>query len=109
MGDYGVITYLVAQRRAEIGVRVALGARPGDVVRLLLGEGVRLSLAGVALGALGALAVTRLLARLLFGVGATDPVAFLGTALALLGLAVLASVVPAWRAASIGPVEVLRS
>jgi len=109
VGVYGVISYAVAQRRAELGVRMALGARPADVVRLLLGEGVRLSLAGVLVGVVGALAVTRLLTGLLFGVGATDPVSFLGVALGLLALAVLASVIPAWRATRIGAVEVLRS
>ncbi len=109
VGVYGVISYAVAQRRAELGVRMALGARPADVVRLLLGEGVRLSLAGVLAGVVGALALTRLLAGLLFGVGATDPVSFLGVALGLLGAAVLASVIPAWRATGIGPVEVMRS
>ncbi len=109
LGVYSVIAFLVTQRTREIGVRVALGARTGDVVRLVLRQGTVLALAGVVIGTVAALLVTRLLTRFLFGIGATDPVAFGVVVLLLVGVALLASWVPARRAARVEPMQVLRN
>jgi putative ABC transport system permease protein len=109
MGIYGVTSYLVSQRRAEIGVRVALGAQRIDVLRLVVGHGAVLTATGIAVGIAAALGITRLLGRLLYGVGAADPVSF-GAAVAALALvALLATALPAWRAARLDPVEALRN
>lgn len=108
VGLYGVVAYLVAQRRGEIGVRLALGAVPAQVGRLVVLQSVRLAVGGVALGLLGALAATRVLRSLLFGVSATDPVTLAGAALFLVAVAALASYAPARRAARVDPIEVLR-
>jgi putative ABC transport system permease protein len=108
VGLYGVIAYSVTQRRQEIGIRVALGARLTDVTRLVLRQGATLTVAGVALGLVAAVAGGQLVAGLLFGVGARDPMVFSGVA-ALLGvIALAASYVPARRAARVDPMEVLR-
>jgi putative ABC transport system permease protein len=109
VGIYGVISYAVAQRRQEIGVRMALGASRGDVVRLVVGNGITLAGVGLALGVVLALAVTRLLASQLYDVGATDPLTFAATALVLGTVALLASWIPARRAARVQPTESLRS
>jgi len=109
IGIYGVVSYGVAQRTSEIGVRTALGASRRDVLRLVLGDGLRLALAGVVLGVVGALAATRAMATLLFGVTATDPATFAATAAALTVVATLASLVPALRATRIDPIEALRA
>ena len=109
IGIYGVVSYGVAQRTSEIGVRMALGAGRGDVLRLVVGGGLRLALAGVALGVAGALAATRAMATLLFGVTATDPATFVATTVALAGVATAASLVPALRATRIDPIEALRA
>ncbi len=108
LGVYGVISYLVAQRRQEIGVRIALGAQGADVVRLILREGARLAAAGIALGAGIALAATRFIAGLLYGVSSADPLAFAAVAIALGAVVLLASAIPACRAARIEAVSILR-
>jgi predicted permease len=109
LGVYSVISYLVTQRTREIGVRVALGAQRTDVLRLVVGEGVRLALIGLAIGVLGSLLLTRLLRGLVFGVSTTDPVAFGIVILGLAIVAVLAAYLPGRRAARVDPMEVLRS
>jgi len=108
VGLYGVVSYLVEQRRDEIGIRVALGARPLDIVGMVVGGGLWLATLGVVAGVAGALALTRLLGGLLYGVSPVDLVAFAGTAAGLLALAAAACAVPARRAAALDPVEALR-
>jgi predicted permease len=108
VGLYGVIAYSVSQRIRELGVRAALGADRGDLVRLVVGQGMRLAAIGVALGVLAAAAVTRVLSVLLYGISAVDPVAFGGAATVLLGVAFLANLVPALRAARVDPMRALR-
>ena len=109
IGIYGVMAYGVRMRRQEIGVRLALGSSRAGVVRLVLGDGLRLVAAGVALGAVAALALTRLLASLLYEVRATDPVTFVLAALALVAAATMACVVPARAAAALDPIETIRA
>jgi putative ABC transport system permease protein len=108
IGIYGVIAYSVAQRTHEIGVRMALGARRGDVLRHVLGQGAALALAGIALGLPGALALTRTLSSLLFTIQASDPVTFLSLSLVLAAVTLWASFLPAWRAARTDPQVALR-
>ncbi len=107
-GLYSVMTYSVSQRTREIGIRMALGAALGDVVRLVVRQGMRMALLGVALGLAGAFALTRVLARLLVGVGTTDPVTFIGVPLLLAAIALLACYIPARRAARVNPLIALR-
>jgi predicted lysophospholipase L1 biosynthesis ABC-type transport system permease subunit len=108
VGVYGVLSYLVSQRTREVGVRLALGARRADVVRLVVRQGMTLVLGGVGLGLVGAFAVTRLLRRQLHAVSPTDPVGFASVALLLIAAGFLASYIPASRAASVDPIESLR-
>jgi putative ABC transport system permease protein len=109
VGIYGVMSYLVAQRSREIGVRLALGAVPGEVLRMVLGRGMLLALAGAALGLAGAVGLTRLLRSWLYGVSALDPVTFAAVAALLLLVALAACWLPARRAAMVDPVVALRS
>lgn len=108
LGVYGVISYLVTQRRREIGVRIALGARRGEVLRLVLGQGAALAFTGIALGAGAALFFGRLLKGLVYGVSTSDPLAFGATIGLLAAVALVATWVPARRASAVDPVEVLR-
>jgi putative ABC transport system permease protein len=107
-GIYGVASYSVSRRTQEIGLRVALGAQRGDVLRLIVGQGMRLIVIGIVLGLAGAGAATRALASLLYGVGATDPATFLGVPLALAAVGLAACYIPARRAAKVDPAAVLR-
>jgi ABC-type antimicrobial peptide transport system permease subunit len=108
VGIYGVIAYVVGQRRGEIGIRIALGAQIGAVTRLVVGQSLAIVAAGVALGVACALAGTRLLRSLLFDVSPSDPLVLAAAALVLMIVAVLASAGPARRAARIDPVEAMR-
>ncbi|OLC46469.1 MAG: hypothetical protein AUH43_13925 [Acidobacteria bacterium 13_1_40CM_65_14] len=108
VGVYGVVAYSVSQRTHEIGVRMAIGAKPADVLRMVLNEGGKLALIGVALGSVIALAGARLIRGLLFNVSAADPITFIVVASGLLTVALLASYIPARRATRVDPMVALR-
>jgi ABC-type antimicrobial peptide transport system permease subunit len=108
VGIYGVVSYLVGQRTHEIGVRIALGAQRSDVMRLVLGEGAKMALVGVASGIAAAFGLTRLMANQLFGVTAHDPLTYAAVAVLLMLVALFACYIPARRAVRLDPVAALR-
>ena len=108
VGLYGAIAYSVAERTQEMGIRIALGAATGDILRMIVGQGLTLTLAGLAIGTMAALALTRLMSGLLFQVSAADPASFAASALLFAAIAALASYLPARRATRVDPTEALR-
>ena len=108
VGLYGVISYIVAQRRGEIGIRIALGAEAGKVTGMVLGQSLRLAMGGIVVGIAGAFATTRLLRALLFGVEPTDLATMMVVPVTLLAVVIVASYAPARRASRISPIEALR-
>ena len=109
VGLYGVVSYVVAQRTREMGVRIALGARPADVLRLVVREGLGVTAFGAALGIILALVTGRMIEALLFRVSVRDPLILLGVVGVVLAVAAMASAVPAWRASRTDPIIALRS
>ena len=103
VGLYGLLSTVVRQRTAEIGVRMALGSRPGGIFNLVVGQELRLTAVGIAAGLVAAFALTRLMATMLVGVKATDPATFVTMAILFFLIAAVASWLPAWRAASVDP------
>src|SRR5262249_24031497 len=108
VGIYGVTSYNVVQRTHEIGIRMALGTNAADTLRMMLRESLVLGVVGVLFGIAGSLALARLLKGLVYGVSSSDPPTFQATAVCLLGAALLATAVPAQRAASVDPIQALR-
>jgi predicted permease len=108
LGVFGVTSYLVSQRTKELGIRVALGAAPSRLRRMVVGQGVRLAVVGVAVGVAGAYALNGTIRGMLFGVRGTDPLTYASVAIVLVLVGALASVIPAWRSTRVDPVEALR-
>jgi ABC-type antimicrobial peptide transport system permease subunit len=108
VGIYGVISYSVARRSKEFGLRMALGAGPTNILGLVLKQGVLLTGIGVVGGLIAALILTRLMASLLFGVTSTDPVTYLGVSILLAAVAIIATYIPARRATQVDPIKILR-
>jgi ABC-type antimicrobial peptide transport system permease subunit len=109
VGIYGIVAFSVARRTQEIGIRMALGAQRGDVLRLVLGEGTRMAAMGVVIGIVASLAITRLISNLLFGISATDPLTFVGVAILLSVVSLAATYIPAQRTMRVNPVTALRN
>ena len=108
VGLFGVLSYVVSQRTQEIGVRMALGAETTQVQKMVVAQGIRISVVGLVVGLLGATALTRLLQGLLFGTAPLDPLTFIAMSVLLLGVGLLASYLPARKAAAVDPVESMR-
>jgi ABC-type antimicrobial peptide transport system permease subunit len=108
VGLYAAVAYLVNRRTHELGIRMALGARRGDVLRLVLAQGLRLSAVGAALGLAGAFAASRLMSRFIYGVAATDPLSYVASTLIAISVALLACYFPARRATKVDPTVALR-
>jgi len=108
VGLYGVIAYAVSQRRQEMGIRLALGAAPGDLLRMVVGQGMRLTLVGVAIGLALALGLTGFMRSLLPGITPRDPITFVAVPLILAAIALIAALIPARRAGAVDPVDALR-
>ena len=108
IGIYGLLQYNTTRQTHDIGIRMALGARQADILRAVVGQGFRLALVGVLIGVGGALLLTKVISSFLYGVTRTDPVTFACVSLALAGAALLASYIPARRAAKVDPMEALR-
>jgi ABC-type antimicrobial peptide transport system permease subunit len=108
-GLYGVVSYLISRRTHEFGLRIAMGARPDHLLKMVMGQGVMLVAAGVALGLVGAVILTRFLSAYLFGISPLDPITFVVVAAVLAGVALMANAVPAQRASRVDPIIALRA